>query len=219
MATSDTSTLDEIRYLQRRWYRHRREAELVELVALSVGFAILTGIAAQVRIPLPFTPVPITLQTFAVLLAGVVLGLRFGGISQAIYVGAGLGGMPWFTGAGAGLSHLLGPTGGYLVGFVVAAMLIGFVVDRNPRARRLPTLLLLFSVANFIVIYAFGLAWLYVYTTVFSGELIGLVELLMIGAAPFVAGDLAKLVAAAVVASALLPGAPLDGADIEPHTR
>ena len=89
-------------------------------VVMVIGFALLTASAAQVRIPLPFTPVPITGQTFAVLLAGAALGSRAGAASQGLYVLLGLV-FPVYAGGASGFDHAVGATGGFLLGFVLAA--------------------------------------------------------------------------------------------------
>lgn len=188
-----------------RFYRYRFQADRGTKTALALGLAALTGVAAQIRVPLPFTPVPITLQTFAVLLAGIVLGMRYGGLSQALYVGVGLAGVPWFQSGGAGLGHLLGPTGGYLIGFVAAAAAIGYVIDRYPRARRVPMLLGVLLVANFVVIYGVGLPWLFVWLSVVQGTAVSLMEVLTLGLFPFVPGDVVKLLGAAAVGTAIVP--------------
>lgn len=207
------ATLDRYRAARHRFHAFRREADALRLTALALGFAALTGVAAQVRIPLPFTPVPITLQTFAVLLAGIALGARVGGASQALYVAIGLGGVPWFTGGGAGPSHLLGPTGGYLVGFVVAAAVVGYVTDRFAGARDLPTLLAVLAVANFVVIYGFGLPWLYAWLAVVNGSAVSLGQLLTMGLFPFIPGDVVKLLGAAAVGRAIAPAASIGRAE------
>ena len=209
--------LDRLRTARRRFHAYRLEADPATQAGLAIGFAGLTGVAAQLRVPLPFTPVPITLQTFAVLLAGVVLGARAGGASQALYVGLGLAGVPWFQGAGAGLGHLLGPTGGYLVGFVVAALFVGVVVDRVPRARRLPALVGVLLVAN-ALIYVTGLPWLFGWLALVQGSAPTAIELLGMGLLPFVPGDVVKLLAAAAVARAVVPRVGSTGAqpDAEP---
>lgn len=199
------TSIDRYRSARRRFHVYRREADVARLTALALGFAVLTGLAAQIRIPLPFTPVPITLQTFAVLLAGVVLGSQWGGLSQALYVAIGLGGVPWFQGGGAGVGHLLGPTGGYLVGFVAAAVVVGYVTDRFSGARRLPGLVVVLFLANFAVIYGFGLPWLYVWLTAVQGSAVSVGQLLTLGFLPFVPGDLVKLVGATAVARAVVP--------------
>lgn len=190
-----------------RFFRYRFEADAARKAALALGFAALTGVAAQIRIPLPFTPVPITLQTFAVLLAGVALGARWGGASQGLYAGLGAAGVPWFAGTSAGLGTILGPTGGYVVGFVFAAALVGYLVDRHVEVRSLPALLALFLVANF-VIYGVGLPWLYGWLTLVNGSPLAVMELLAMGLFPFVVGDLVKIIGAAAVAKALTPTEP-----------
>ena len=90
---------------------------------LIVGGSLCVAGMAQVRIPLPFTPIPITGQTFAVLLVGVALGSRRGAASLALYLLMGLAGLPFFAGGASGMAYVLGPTGGYLVGFIAAAAL------------------------------------------------------------------------------------------------
>lgn len=194
-----------MRALRREMFELRYEASIAEQLLLVGGFACLTGIAAQIRIVLPFSPVPITLQTFAVLLAGVVLGMRLGALSQGVYVGAGLVGLPWFQGFGVGLGHLLGPTGGYLIGFVVAAVFIGVAIHRFPVTRRFGALLVLLAVANGLIIYGFGVAWLYLWSTVVTGGSITLTEVIVAGVLPFIPGDVVKLLGAAVIGTMLLP--------------
>ena len=102
------------------------------LAALIGGFCLLTWAGALVRIPIPGTPVPMTLQTIPVLLSGAVLGPAGGGASQALYLLLGLSGAPAFSGGNSGLAHLAGPTGGYLVGFFLGASLVGWLVRRRP---------------------------------------------------------------------------------------
>ena len=93
-------------------------------IVLILASSLLIAASAQIAIPLPFSPVPITGQTFAVLLVGFVLGARLGAWSVAVYLFEGAMGMPFFSGGGAGAGWLLGPTGGYLVGFLVAAFVV-----------------------------------------------------------------------------------------------
>lgn len=195
------------------FFEYRREADLVHGTALAVGFAALTGLAAQVRIPLPFTPVPITLQTFAVLLAGVALGAHYGGLSQALYVGLGVSGVPWFTGWAGGAGHLAGPTGGYLIGFVLAAAVVGWTLDRYPRARRGLPLLGILLVANFGVIHLLGLAQLGLWLTLIDGSGLTVVELLKLGSIPFIPGDLVKLLGVAALVRVARPVDASDGAE------
>lgn len=150
--------------------------------------SLLVAALAQVRVPLPFTPVPITGQTFAVLLVGATMGAHRGTASLLLYLAGGLIGLPIFAGGASGFSQLAGPTGGYLVGFVVAAFLVGRLaergLDRNPRRAWLVFL------AGEAVIYIIGLPWL--------ARFVGFQDLLALGFYPFLLGDGIKLVAAAL---------------------
>ncbi len=197
--------MDNCREARLRAFRWRVELATLHKVALAIGFACLTGLAAQLRVHLPWTPVPISGQTFAVLLGAVLLGRGWGGISQVFYVGMGAAGVPWFAGWGGGLGVLAGPTGGYLIGFVAAAFLVGHVVDRHPQARRLGGMLGLMLFAIFVVIYGLGLLHLYTWVSLVQNGPLGLWPLLQMGALPFAIGDLAKVLVAAVTASAIVP--------------
>ena len=149
---------------------------------------LLVGLLAQVRIPLPFTPVPLTGQTFAVLLVGATLGAKRGATSLALYTLIGALGVPVFAGGAAGLAYLSGPTLGYLLGFIVAAFLIGRLAERGLE-RNLRTSLLPFLLGT-LVIYTFGAGWLAI--------LFGVQKALALGVLPFIVGDLIKLSLAAL---------------------
>ncbi len=123
-----------------------------------VGFTLLTALLAQVRIPLPYTPVPLTGQTFAVLLAGAVLGVGRGFSSQVLYLALGAMGIPVFSGGNAGPLHLAGPTAGYLWSFPLAAGLLGWLVERGA-SRTVWKLALALFAADFLIL-ACGTAWL-----------------------------------------------------------
>ena len=186
-----------------RFHRWRNELDLVYKVLMALGFAALTGLLAQVRIALPFSPVPITGQTFAILLAGVMLG-RWGGISMSMYVGLGAAGIPWFTNWQGGIGTLTGATGGFLIGFILAASFLGFATDRYVRTRKMHVLLPMMLFANFVLIYVPGLLVLNVWWSGFIGP-IGFTKLLSVGFLPFVVGDLLKVGAASVLARTMLP--------------
>ena len=100
-------------------------------VVAVVGFALLTALAAQITIPLGFTPVPITGQTFAVLLAGGVLGANRGALSMGLYVALGAIGLPFYAEGSGGWTAATGATAGYLVGFVVAAFVVGKMAEHG----------------------------------------------------------------------------------------
>jgi biotin transport system substrate-specific component len=167
----------------------------VTSAALVVGFALLTALLAQIEIPLWFTPVPITGQTFAVLLSGAALGWRAGSASQLLYVAMGAVGLPFYAGGAGGWEHATGATAGYLVGFIVAAAVVGFLAERR-QDRSVVTAIPAF-VTGSVIIYLFGLAWL-------ANDLdVGLVRAVELGMAPFVVGDLIK----AALAGVALPAA------------
>src|SRR3989441_2279009 len=127
-------------------------------LGLVCGFALLTWAGAKISVPLPGTPVPGTLQTLAVLMAGAFLGARAGAASQAAYVIMGMAGLPVFSLPGAGPAYILGPTGGYLVGFVAAAFTVGSLLARW-RVRGVAGSTLIFLLGT-VTIHACGLAWL-----------------------------------------------------------
>lgn len=153
---------------------------------LVTSFVIMTALGAYIRIPLPFTPVPITLQTFFVLLCGAVLGKKIGSLTQASYVALGALGLPVFQGYGSGLLHLAGPTGGYLVGFMVAAFLVGHFVKRGA---------LLAMITGLLAIYACGILWL------IAGYGFDPAKAVSLGFIPFIPGAILKLIAASWIYS------------------
>jgi biotin transport system substrate-specific component len=156
--------------------------------ALALGGSLLLAVSAKVQVP--FYPVPLTLQTLVVLLLGAALGARLAAASVALYLIEGLAGLPVFAGAVAGPVYMAGPTGGFLVGFLVAAALIGFVADRR-WDRSWIRLLASLSLGHAIV-FAFGFLWL--------AELIGAQKAFAAGVAPFVLATIVKtLLAVALV--------------------
>ena len=160
-------------------------------MALVVGGSLVVAMSAQVAIPLPFSPVPISAQTLAVLLMGALLGSRRGALCLATYVLEGAAGLPVFAGGRGGIVHLLGPTGGYLVGFIAAAFAVGLLAERG-WDRRVSTTLLMMLLGN-ALIYVFGLPWL--------ARFVGGERVLALGLLPFIPGDLLKL----TLSAALLP--------------
>jgi biotin transport system substrate-specific component len=153
----------------------------------SLLFAVLTAVGGAVAFPLPFSPVPVTLQTFFTVLAGATLGPVWGAASQITYVMAGIAGMPVFAGGTAGPGVLLGPTGGYLVGFVLAAWIAGMLVRPGGSWPRLVAGLTLAH----LVVFVFGLSQLLLYT----GR--SLPEAVMLGFVPFLGGTVLKIAGAA----------------------
>ena len=168
--------------------------------------AVLTAAAAQISFPLPYTQVPFTFQPMVVLIGGLVLGSRLGFISQVLYLTAGVVGLPVFAASVAlppGALRLLGPTGGYLMAYPIAAFVVGYLAECG-WARRYVT-----SVGAMVVglalIYGAGTLWLAYFARLASGgsAAIGLTAALASGVYPFVLADLAKLCAAAGVTPGL----------------
>jgi len=159
-------------------------------------FVILTSLGALVRIPLPFTPVPLTLQTFFVLLSGAFLGAGLGLLSQLSYLLIGVVGVPLFSGAGSGILYLGGPTAGYIVGFILASFLIGRLIA-SAKDNFLPVFGWL--ILGDLVLLSCGSIWL--------KFLLGysLSKALLLGFLPFLPGDLLKAAAAAVIYLRLRP--------------
>jgi biotin transport system substrate-specific component len=166
--------------------------ELVRDVLLVLGGAGFVGLMAQISVPLPWTPVPLTGQTLAVLCVGAALGPVRALSSMLLYLAAGVAGLPWFA---AGDSGWGGPSFGYIIGFVVAALVVGALAargaDRTP-LRAIPAMLL-----GTVIIYAVGVPWLANSLGVDLGKAVEL------GARPFVGGDVIKV----VLAAGLLPAA------------
>ncbi|MGO1973029.1 MAG: biotin transporter BioY [Propionibacteriaceae bacterium] len=164
---------------------------LVRNIALVVGGAGFVGITAQVAIPLPFTPVPLTLQTFSVLLTIAVLGSTRGLASMGLYIAAGMVGVPWFSDGQSGFAFA---SFGYVVGFLLAALLVGKLAERG--ADRSPLRTIAMMVVGNLAIYAVGVPWLMLQAG------LSLPAALALGVVPFLVGDVLKI----AVAVGVLPG-------------
>ena len=182
-----------------------QDASAATKVLMSLMMACFTGIMAQIIIPLPWTPVPITAQTFAVLCSGLFLGKKYGCLSQILYVVLGVAFIPWFGGMTGGLETLLGSTGGFLIGFIIASYFVGFITEKYAKARSFTRMAVVIGVANFALIYIPGLAGLALWFYFAQGTTLGVVDLLMMGLVPFIAGDIVKVLGAAAVSKAFLP--------------
>ena len=170
--------------------------------------AALTGVLAWIQIPLPFSPVPITGQTFGVMLAGSLLGARTGFISMLLFILLGIAGVPVFAGAKAGLGVLLGPTGGYLISFPLAAYIIGRVAFPNSGSQGLIRMGLANLIGGIFIIYTIGTLQLSMVANM------DLRDAFIAGTLYFIPGDLLKVVVAAVVGNrlrAILPYFKLEG--------
>jgi len=180
---------------------------IAEMVFASL-FAALIAVGAYISVPIPGSPVPIVLQNLFVLLAGLTLGWRWSAAAVGLYLFVGLLGLPVFSGGSGGIAHFLGPTGGYLVGFLVAAPLTGLIANGNRRdplhdngtvrgTRRSLLRDIVAVVAGTAAVYAVGIPWLKAVTA------LSWTRAAAAGLIPFIAGDLLKA-AAAVAALRLL---------------
>jgi biotin transport system substrate-specific component len=170
-------------------------ATVVNNIALVLGGAAFVGISAQLAVSLPFTPVPLTMQTFAVLAVGAVLGSVRGAVSLAVYALAGMAGVPWFANQTSGFSA---PSFGYIVGFIVAAYVVGRLAEGGATRTVWRTAYLM--ILGSLTIYAIGMTWLKFslgvdWSTAFE-----------LGVAPFLLGDAVKAVAAAGILPLLWRG-------------
>ena len=169
-----------------------RISSLVYDCFLVLAGSVLIALSAKVAIPVPFSPVPVTGQTFTVLMIGALYGSGRGVLTVLAYMAEGISGMPVFTGAGAGLAYLMGPTGGYIAGFAAAAGITGLLAEKGWDRNIFTTAMAM--AAGSTAIYIFGTLWL----SLFVGG-----KALSLGLIPFIPGDIVKIVLAAV----LLPAA------------
>ncbi len=164
----------------------------------------LTAAAAQISVPLPFTAVPFTLQPMVVLLGALALGSRLGAASQVLYLAAGIAGLPVFAASGVlppGPLRLLGPTGGYLMAYPLAAFLTGYLAERGFDRRYITSVVAM--LAGLLVIYTIGVTWLGVFARTADGAAPGMSAALLTGIYPFIVPDLIKLAIAAGLVPAL----------------
>lgn len=206
-------------------FKTRYEMDVEYKVGATLLLAAFTGIMAQMRFYLPFTPVPITGQVFPALLAGFLLGKYYGGLSQFLYAALGGLGLNWFAPkagnaafTSGGMEVLIGPTGGYIIGFIVASFLIGHLTDTYVGARKIKAQLAI-MLAGVAIIYAIGAIQFYNFANTspalqnwvmssLGTDTFGLRETLSAAVLPFIPGDILKAVAAAALGTAILPKKP-----------
>jgi len=174
----------------KRYYEIFESLTAVKKIALSLTFALLTGVSAQLYIKLPFTPVPVTGQVFLVLLAGVLLGKNTGAVSQLLYGIGGIAGINWFYGAGMGFRH----TTGYIIGFIFAAYLIGMLTEKV----RTKTQIIFAMLLGIGTILLTGTLWLVFFLRV------SLHKAFLIGFLPFIPFDIVKAYFAGVIAHSII---------------
>jgi biotin transport system substrate-specific component len=172
------------------------DASALQLKRMVYAALMAALTAAGAYIAIPVGPVPIVLQNLFVMLAGLLLGGRWGLTSVGVYLLAGAMGLPVFAGGTGGVGKFVGPTGGYLLGFAAAAYLVGVISERGRGRVAIDVLAML---AGTVVLYAFGVSWLKVVTGMSVSKAVA------VGMVPFLIGDLLKIAAAIPIARALRP--------------
>ncbi len=160
---------------------HIKENSYLDIGLIIIG-SLFVGLSSQFAFYLPFSPVPITGQTLAVLLVGVILGSRRGGLSLALYILEGTLGLPVFAGGTGGMAVLFGPTAGYLIGFIPAAVLVGYLSEKGFDRKCIPMFLTL----------GLGLAVIYLFGVIRLLSFFRIEKVFLLGVAPFLVGDLIK---------------------------
>jgi len=161
-------------------------SSLVKNAVKVLTASIIIGLSAYIAVPLPFTPVPLVLQCSVVLFMAAMLGSKKGFLATAAFIAQGALGLPVFAGGAHGPFSLLGPTGGYLVGYLAAAYLTGYFCEITREKTVLKTVNAMF--AGNLVIYLFGMTWL--------STFVGFSSAFMLGVAPFIVGDIIKILIA-----------------------
>ncbi|MGL5439532.1 MAG: biotin transporter BioY [Filifactoraceae bacterium] len=167
-----------------------KNSKTLDMIRIGI-FAGLTAVLSQINLPLGFTPVPINLATFSVMLSGALLGWKKGTISQIIYVLLGVIGLPVFAGFSSGIAVVVGPTGGYIIGYILGALVIGLFLEKIKKAY-IPAFIL-----GMLVCYALGTAWFMISTQKSLAVSLGLCVY------PFILGDVVKIITGYLVAKKL----------------
>ena len=170
-------------------------------MALVAMFTSLTAIGAFISIPLG--PVPITLQSLFVILSGLILGPKLGALSQIVYILLGLVGAPIFSGFTGGPQSVMAPSFGFVIGFIFAAYLVGRIAHMDNKLS--PKRIWIGSLVGSLVIYLFGLPYMYYMLNIIMGNQFSFLNIMQMGCFMFLPGDLAKLIISSLVGIKILP--------------
>ncbi|MBI3236619.1 MAG: biotin transporter BioY [Chlamydiales bacterium] len=163
-----------------------QERSWIQEILIVLGASVIIALFAPLSIPLPFTPVPIALHSHVILLLAAILGSKRAPMAVIAYLSQGLLGLPVFAGGASGLLYFAGPRGGYLVGYLVASYVTALIIEKSS-SRTGGSVFRALAAGN-LVIYLFGCSWL--------AQFVGFSSALLLGALPFLAGDILKLLAA-----------------------
>ncbi|NHZ86510.1 MAG: biotin transporter BioY [Planctomycetia bacterium] len=166
-----------------------KSKSLTTNIVIALSSSLLLALLARLSMPVPFSPVPITGQTFGILFLGTVLGSRLGVLSVIAYIAEGLVGFPVFAGGTAGFLYLLGPTGGYLIGFIPAVYLVGYFSEKGWTNKFTTTFMTM--IIGTAIIFIFGISWLAITA--------GFETALKIGLYPYFLGATTKIILASIV--------------------
>lgn len=166
-------------------------SDTIKKMVFASLFATMIAIGAHISIPIPFSPVPSTLQTFFVFIAGAMLGIKWGSISVIIYIFIGIVGFPVFAGGTSGFGVLIGPTGGYIIGFIFAAAIIGALCEKKGTSNILFNIL--FMAVGLFTVYLFGIPQLMLIADISFSKAIA------VGMVPFLMGGLVEIIVASFI--------------------
>lgn len=190
---SQSGNQDTIKMIMENLRVQSRTLLVSRQVAIVVSASLVIAVCARISLPLPFTPVPLTLANFAVLAVGLVLGSRRGFVAAVLYLSYGAAGMPVFSPAGpGGMAHLLGPSGGYLLSYPLVAFVAGFIASRLGRGFAAKAVA---AATAEVLLFAIGVTWIAALTHV------SLLQAVAFGLYPFVFAEVIKVMAAAAVAA------------------
>lgn len=179
-----------------------KQLKTKDMVLISI-FAALTAVGAFIRIPIPFSPIPFTLQIFFCIFAGLMLGSKKSIISQGLYLLLGLIGLPIFA-KGGGLQYIFEPSFGYLLGLIPCAGVIGLLRERYAKKLEVQKMIIA-SFIGLLILYVIGATYMYIILNLYLGKTFSVMAVLQAGVLPFILLDIVKAILAAVIAIKVIP--------------
>jgi len=199
------SILQGYRHKRLSYFQWRSQATFLTKFAMAGGVACLTGLLAQVKFFLPWTPVPVVASQLGVILAAVLLGRKWGAASMSLYALGALAGIPWLAGYKGGVAALAGPTGGYVLGFILAALFMGNLLDKRIESRKVLPLTGVILFAQLVLVYIPGLIHLALWQNMVTGQPVSILGILWMGYIPFIVGDILKSLVGVAMVKTIIP--------------